>query len=103
METIEYKGYKINYLPNSFNHPPRKLLEDAISEIEVVKDNKIITLKFIVPFKTRIGANLKTEQVIELALSKIKELIDGNLEKNEFTEFEFMGYQGFEGVIDYTK
>lgn len=105
MGVIEYKGYKIRCFPESFEPPVGgNPLEDVVSAVDVAgSSGGNTTLKFIVPFTVRATSDLKTEEVVKLAISKVKELIDGGLAERESDEFMLMsGSRTFEPVVDLT-
>lgn len=102
MYIADYLGYKITYFLEGFS-PSIEKLKDTKILMKILKDNnEIEVLNFIVPFKTRVTSNLKNQEIINIAIEKVKQIINQGLKNNEFTEFEFMG-SSFEGVIDLAK
>jgi len=99
IESIDYSGYKIIYFPEGFSLGENPLL-DKQTQIKVFKGNKeVVILDFIIPFKERFGGNLKTQEIINIAIKKVKQIIDSGFRNNELREFEFMG-TAFEEIIN---
>lgn len=85
---VNYKGYKISYLPKQFKFFGP--IKDKKIEIILYKGDKEID-KFIfhIPIPQSSTSKLTAKQKANMAIDKIKKAIDDGLEKNESREFQF--------------